>query len=65
VVERVKDGLWVTRMAVPLRDTEEENLLCIDFIHEGRPAEKTTCYVSGDFFRMNTREAAGDDGALK
>jgi dual specificity phosphatase 12 len=41
VVERAGDGLRVTRMAVPLRDTEEENLLdhlepCLDFIDEGR-----------------------------
>nr|CAB3490840.1 unnamed protein product [Digitaria exilis] len=41
VVERAGDGLRVTRMAVPLRDTEEENLLdhlepCLDFVDEGR-----------------------------
>ncbi|CAN6339515.1 unnamed protein product [Urochloa humidicola] len=41
VVERADDGLRVTRMAVPLRDTEEENLLdhlepCLHFIDEGR-----------------------------
>uniref|UniRef100_A0A0E0R3V3 protein-tyrosine-phosphatase n=1 Tax=Oryza rufipogon TaxID=4529 RepID=A0A0E0R3V3_ORYRU len=41
VVERAGVGLRVTRMAVPLRDTEEENLLdhlepCLDFIDEGR-----------------------------
>ncbi|CAN6362172.1 unnamed protein product [Urochloa humidicola] len=41
VVERAGYGLRVTRMAVPLRDTEEENLLdhlepCLDFIDEGR-----------------------------
>ena len=43
VVERAGGGLRlrVTRMAVPLRDTEEENLLdhlepCLDFIEEGR-----------------------------
>ncbi|KAL6595624.1 hypothetical protein ACP70R_047964 [Stipagrostis hirtigluma subsp. patula] len=41
VVERAGDGLRVTRMAVPLRDAEEENLLdhlepCLDFIDEGR-----------------------------
>ena len=41
VVERTGKGLRVTRMAVPLRDTEEENLLdhlepCLDFIDEGR-----------------------------
>ncbi|CAN6373975.1 unnamed protein product [Urochloa humidicola] len=41
VVERAGDGLRVTRMAVPLRDTEEENLLdhlepCLDFIDDGR-----------------------------
>ncbi|CAN6344321.1 unnamed protein product [Urochloa humidicola] len=41
VVERAGDGLRVTRMAVPLRDTEEENLLdhlepCLGFIDEGR-----------------------------
>ncbi|PUZ62858.1 hypothetical protein GQ55_3G020500 [Panicum hallii var. hallii] len=40
VVERAGDGLRVTRMAVPLRDTEEENLLdhiepCLDFVDEG------------------------------
>ncbi|KAF7071730.1 hypothetical protein CFC21_076989 [Triticum aestivum] len=43
VVERTGEGLRVTRMAVPLRDTEEENLLdhlepCLDFIDEGRKA---------------------------
>uniref|UniRef100_A0ACD5XPB3 Uncharacterized protein n=1 Tax=Avena sativa TaxID=4498 RepID=A0ACD5XPB3_AVESA len=41
VVEKTGKGLTVTRMAVPLRDTEEENLLdhlepCLDFIDEGR-----------------------------
>ncbi|XP_051185948.1 uncharacterized protein [Lolium perenne] len=41
VVERTGEGLRVTRMAVPLRDTEEENLLdhlepCLDFIDQGR-----------------------------
>ncbi|KAJ1274055.1 hypothetical protein BS78_05G033900 [Paspalum vaginatum] len=41
VVERAGDGLRLTRMAVPLRDTEEEDLLdrlepCLDFIEEGR-----------------------------
>uniref|UniRef100_A0ACD5YC15 Uncharacterized protein n=1 Tax=Avena sativa TaxID=4498 RepID=A0ACD5YC15_AVESA len=41
VVQRTGEGLRVTRMAVPLRDTEEENLLdhlepCLDFIDEGR-----------------------------
>ncbi|XP_062204126.1 uncharacterized protein LOC133906279 isoform X2 [Phragmites australis] len=41
VVERTGDGLRITRMAVPLRDTEEEDLLdhlepCLDFIDEGR-----------------------------
>jgi dual specificity phosphatase 12 len=41
VVERAGDGLRVMRMAVPLRDTEEENLLdhiepCLDFVDEGR-----------------------------
>ncbi|XP_066339217.1 uncharacterized protein [Miscanthus floridulus] len=41
VVERAGHGLRVTRMAVPLRDTEEEDLLdrlepCLDFIDEGR-----------------------------
>ncbi|KAL6905675.1 hypothetical protein ACP4OV_003276 [Aristida adscensionis] len=41
VVERAGEGLRVTRMAVPLRDTEEENLLdhlepCLEFIDEGR-----------------------------
>ncbi|CAO2147539.1 unnamed protein product [Urochloa humidicola] len=41
VVERADDGLRVTRMAVPLRDTEEENLLdhlepCLHFTDEGR-----------------------------
>jgi dual specificity phosphatase 12 len=41
MVERTGPGLKVTRMAVPLRDTEEENLLdhlepCLDFIDEGR-----------------------------
>jgi len=41
VVERAGDGLRVTRMAVPLRDTEAENLLdhlepCLDFVDEGR-----------------------------
>ena len=41
VVERAWPGLRVTRMAVPLRDTEEEDLLdrldpCLDFIDEGR-----------------------------
>uniref|UniRef100_A0A0D9XWN1 protein-tyrosine-phosphatase n=1 Tax=Leersia perrieri TaxID=77586 RepID=A0A0D9XWN1_9ORYZ len=41
VVERAGVGLRVTRMALPLRDTEEENLLdhlepCLDFIDEGR-----------------------------
>ena len=41
VVERAGQGLRVTRMAVPLRDTEEEDLLdrlepCLDFIDEGR-----------------------------
>uniref|UniRef100_A0A0D9XNU2 protein-tyrosine-phosphatase n=1 Tax=Leersia perrieri TaxID=77586 RepID=A0A0D9XNU2_9ORYZ len=41
VVERAGVGLRVMRMAVPLRDTEEENLLdhlvpCLDFIDEGR-----------------------------
>ena len=35
------DGLRVTRMAVPLRDTEAENLLdhlepCLHFVDEGR-----------------------------
>ncbi|KAF8671580.1 hypothetical protein HU200_049903 [Digitaria exilis] len=40
VVERAGDGLRVTRMAVPLRDTEEENLLdhleaCLGFVDEG------------------------------
>ncbi|KAI4991772.1 hypothetical protein ZWY2020_040158 [Hordeum vulgare] len=43
VVERTGEGLRVTRMAVPLKDTEEENLLdhlepCLDFIDEGRKA---------------------------
>ncbi|KAG2559893.1 hypothetical protein PVAP13_8KG035563 [Panicum virgatum] len=41
VVERAGDGLRVTRMAVPLRDTEAENLLdhlepCLHFVDEGR-----------------------------
>uniref|UniRef100_J3N5V8 protein-tyrosine-phosphatase n=1 Tax=Oryza brachyantha TaxID=4533 RepID=J3N5V8_ORYBR len=41
VVECAGVGLRVTRMAVPLRDTEEENLLdhlepCLDFIDDGR-----------------------------
>jgi hypothetical protein len=40
VVERAGDELRVTRMAVPLRDTEENLLdhleLCLDFIEEGR-----------------------------
>ena len=41
VVERAWPGLRVTRMAVPLRDTKEEDLLdrldpCLDFIDEGR-----------------------------
>lgn len=41
VVERAGVGLRVMRMAVPLRDTEEENLLdhlgpCLDFIDDGR-----------------------------
>nr|CBX25342.1 hypothetical_protein [Oryza brachyantha] len=41
VVERAGVGLRVKRMAVPLRDTEEENLLdhlepCLDFIDDGR-----------------------------
>ncbi|KAL5204176.1 hypothetical protein ABZP36_009047 [Zizania latifolia] len=45
VVERAGVGLRVTRMAVPLRDTEEENLLdylesCLDFIDDGRKAGK-------------------------
>ncbi|KAK3139266.1 hypothetical protein QOZ80_5AG0380460 [Eleusine coracana subsp. coracana] len=40
-VERAGEGLRMTRMAVPLRDTEEENLLdhldpCLDFVDEGR-----------------------------
>ncbi|RLN18388.1 hypothetical protein C2845_PM02G27040 [Panicum miliaceum] len=40
VVERAGGELRVTRMAVPLRDTEENLLdhleLCLDFIEEGR-----------------------------
>lgn len=43
VVERAGEGLRVTRMAVPLQDTEEENLLdrlepCLGFVEEGRKA---------------------------
>jgi len=45
------DGLRVTRMAVPLRDTEAENLLdhlepCLDFVDEGRKGSGTSSFIA-------------------
>ncbi|KAG8093535.1 hypothetical protein GUJ93_ZPchr0012g19683 [Zizania palustris] len=59
VVERAGVGLRVTRMAVPLRDTEEENLLdhlepCLDFIDDGRKAGKVLVHCFAAVSRSAT-----------